>query len=111
MGRPCRLVRVGNRMYGSVAHVKIKAGQWTDVIPLLEEWGRERKPHLPGAVVAHCYRLDADPDELIIVAVFADKASYFAQGDDPAQGEWFGRLSQHFATEVQWNDGEIVTSA
>jgi quinol monooxygenase YgiN len=96
-------------MYGSVAHVKIKPGHWDAVIPLLEEWGRDRKPQLAGAVAAYCYRLDADPNELIIAAVFADKAAYFAQGDVPAQGEWFGRLNEHFAGEAQWNDGEIVT--
>ncbi len=98
-------------MYGSVAHITIKPGHWGAVIPLLQEWGSDRKPKLAGAVGAYCYRLDAEPDELIIVAVFADKASYFGQGDDPAQGEWFGRLSEHFAGEARWHDGEIVTAA
>jgi hypothetical protein len=98
-------------MYGSVAFVKIKSGEWEAVTTLLEEWGTDRKPKLTGAVAAYCYRLDADRDQLVIVAVFADKASYFAQSDDPAQGAWFSRLAEHFASEAQWHDGEIISAA
>jgi quinol monooxygenase YgiN len=98
-------------MYGTVAHCVVKPGHLSGATELLEEWGRERKPHHPGAVASYSYQLDADPNAIIIVAVFADRASYAAQGDDPEQGAWFGRLREHLAADPDWHDGEIIASA
>jgi quinol monooxygenase YgiN len=98
-------------MYGTVAHCVVRPGHLAEAKELLEEWGRERKPHYAGAVAAYSYQLDADPNKIIIVAVFADRASYAAQGEDPEQGKWFGRLREHLADDPAWHDGEIIAVA
>ena len=98
-------------LYGTVAHITVKPGHMDDVVSLCDEWRRNLKPTLPGAVNSYVYRFDADQNRIAIVAVFQDKASYVGQADHPAQGEWFGRVSAHFDGETQWNDGELIMVA
>ena len=93
-------------MYGTVAHMRIKAGHGDAVRELIQEWNTERKPKVQGALNGYLFRLDRDPQDWIMVGLFADRESYLANADDPEQDRWFKRFMEHLEDEPQWNDGE-----
>ena len=97
--------------YGTVGKFRIKPGHVDDAIGLVKEWESSRKPNVTGAIAGYTYQLDSDPNTLMVAAVFADKAAYVANADDPEQDKWFSRMAEHFAGEPEWNDGEIVSGA
>lgn len=48
-------------MYGTVAHMRVKAGQQDDLVKLIGEWNAERRPKISGAVSGYMVKLDSDP--------------------------------------------------
>lgn len=54
---------------------------------------------------------DAGSGELIGVAIFQDKQSYLANGDDPAQQEWYRKLRDALEADPEWEDGEYVAGS
>ena len=94
-------------MYGTVAHIRVKAGEDDALIALMEQWNTERKPKVPGVVAGYMFKQDRDPQDWILVAVFTDKAAYRANADDPEQDRWFRSLMEHLEGEPQWHDGEV----
>ena len=55
-------------MYGTVARITPKSGMDQAVIQSLEEWQRDRRPKVKGAIGGYLYRLDKGG--LMMVAVF-----------------------------------------
>ncbi len=58
----------------------------------------------------YIFRLDRDPQDMILVAVFESKESYEANASDPEQDRWYQELRSHLESEPQWNDGEIFSA-
>jgi len=48
---------------------------------------------------------------MIMVAVFQDRDSYYANAADPEQDRWYRRLRDHLAEDPVWEDGEIIAQA
>ena len=99
-------------MYGTVAHIRVKAGQGEAVIAKMEQWEQERGSKVEGNLGGYMFRLDKDPQEMIMVAVFQDKESYVANAEDTEQDKWYQELRQLLEADPEWNDGEVfgVTS-
>lgn len=97
-------------MYGTVARIKVKPGRWDDLLAVYDEWDRDLRPNVAGAVAAYLYKLDKDPNAAIMAAVFADKDSYDANADDPEQDKWYRRFRDCLDADPEWMDGEIVRS-
>lgn len=97
-------------MYGTVAHLRPKPGQEQAVLDLFNEWNRDYKPQVKGAITSYAYRKEDDPGELIMVAVFEDKQSYLANADSPEQNEWYQKFRELLEVDPSWEDGEIVAS-
>ncbi len=95
-------------MYGTIFRMKVKPGQQQALIDGFDEWDRERKPHVKGALGGFLFRPDAGSDEMIGIAMFEDKASYVANGDDPEQHNWFMKMRELLAEDPAWEDGEYV---
>lgn len=95
-------------MYGTVAKCTVKPGEFDDVLTLLEEWRRQHKQRAHGAMGSFAYRLDSDPNVLVMCVAFHDKTSYMANADDPEQDKWFSQLREHLTHDPEWMDGEIV---
>ena len=74
-------------MFGTVAYICPKAGQQQAVVDLMQEW--ESTPKVKGAVGGYMFKPEKSPGELITVAVFQDRESYFANAEDPEQDRWF----------------------
>ncbi len=98
-------------MYGTVARLRIKAGHEKAIIDGQRQWEKERRPKVKGAIASYLYRLDKDPQAMMLAVVFKDKASYFANANDPEQDRWYKEFRQHLERAPQWNDGEVLTAS
>ncbi len=97
-------------MYGTVAYIRVKSGHQDDLASVMEEWRTQRKPKVKGALDSYVFKMDADSQDWILVALFEDKESYFANANDPEQGAWFERFMEHLKDEPRWHDGEVFQS-
>ena len=77
---------------------------------LLKEWTTDRKPKVRGALDGYVLKMDAEPRDWILVALFEDKESYFDNAGDPEQDAWFRRFMEHLEEEPQWHDGEVLVT-
>ena len=98
-------------MYGTVFRMKVSRGQEQKVAQIFEEWDRERKPNVPGALGGFLLKPDNKSGELIGVAIFQDKAAYMANADDPEQDRWYRRLRELLQADPEWQDGEYLAGA
>jgi quinol monooxygenase YgiN len=90
-------------MYGTVARMKVKPGFMEAMERIYE--GRE----LPaGAVAFYAYQMDADPNELYMVAVFESKETYAANAQSAETDAQFRQWLEWLEAEPEWHDGEIV---
>ena len=90
--------------------MKALPGKGQELVDVFDDWDKNRRPNVDGALGGHLMRLDSDSSEFIAVALFASKEAYQANGNDPAQGEWFGKLRALLSADPEWNDGEYVVS-
>ena len=95
-------------MYGTVARIKIKAGQEKAVVAVLDEWNKERRPKVKGALAGLLYKLDKKPGEYLMVVAFQDKATYTANAQDPSQDAWYRKFRALLDADPAWEDGEII---
>lgn len=92
-------------MYGTVTRYRITPGAEAQLVELSREL-EQRRP--PGFVTGFVYRLDSGGDEYVTAAIYSDRESYRRNAADPAQQDWFRRLSELLVGEPQWSDGEVV---
>ncbi|MBI2936330.1 MAG: antibiotic biosynthesis monooxygenase [Chloroflexi bacterium] len=97
-------------MFGTVARIRPKAGQEKALVALLQEWQRTRKPKVKGAIGGYLFKKEKNPDEYILVSVWQDRQTYFANANDPEQDRWFRRVRELLQADPVWEDGEIITS-
>jgi predicted ester cyclase/quinol monooxygenase YgiN len=97
-------------MFGTIARMRPKAGRQADVIRLFDEWGRERGPRVPGALGGYLMRPLNQPGDLIAIPIFADRATYQANANDPQQDAWYRRVRELLEEDPIWEDGEYVVS-
>jgi quinol monooxygenase YgiN len=84
--------------------MRAKPGSRERVIHHFNDWLRERRPGAPGFVrVVLCSNVD-DPDEFIAYAMFADRKTYDANSNDPAQHAWYEELRSHLVADPEWFD-------
>ena len=96
-------------MYGSIFHMKAKPGQEQKIVDQFKSFDENRRPIVDGALGGLVMRPDGAPGTVVGVAVFRDEASYRANANDPAQGEWFMELRALLEEDPTWEDGEIVS--
>lgn len=90
-------------MYGTVARMKLKPGG----IEALKRMSEGQEP-APGAVAFYAYQMDADPNEIYMVAIFESKQSYLANAQSPEQNAQYQKWAEWFEAEPEWHDGEII---
>ncbi|MEA2514447.1 MAG: hypothetical protein QOF01_1688 [Thermomicrobiales bacterium] len=74
----------------------------------LERLNRQDTPKIAGIVFEYVYRLDSNPDEVMLVVGFESKEAYQANANSPEQAERYEEYRALMAAEPEWNDGEIV---
>ena len=90
-------------MYGTIARIKIDPTKLQELIDLGQRMGTA-----PGQIARYVYRMDADPGEMFLVAVFESKEAYWANAQSPEQNERFMELRAMLLEDPQWHDGDIV---
>ena len=95
-------------MYGTIALAKPKQGQEQAVVEMLEQWWRQRRPQVPGALASTLYRNESNPAELMLAVVFESKEAYQRNAENPEQDKWYRQLVEHLEGEPRWIDGEIL---
>jgi len=99
------------QMYGTVARMRPKTGHEQAILEINQQWQRDRKPKVKGAVGAYVLRPDNKTDEMVLIAIFEDRQTYRLNAEDPDQDRWFRQLREHLEGDPQWEDGEIIFSS
>jgi quinol monooxygenase YgiN len=94
--------------YGTIFRMRIKPGAEQTIVGLMEEWEREHKPKIRGALASYLYRPEKRPGELVGVAVFRDRDAYMANANNPEQDAWYRRLRDQLEADPEWEDGVIL---
>jgi quinol monooxygenase YgiN len=89
-------------MYGTIAKLNAKPG----AVEELSKMESRRKPK--GYIGSYVFKSDKNPNELWLVAIFKDRATYLANAESPEQDKEFRSLMQFLKTEPEWHDGEVV---
>lgn len=96
-------------MYGTVANLRVKAGHEDDLVAVMKKWETQRGHKVKGNLGGYLFRLDKGSQDMILVAVFEDKATYEANADDPEQDKWYQEVRAHLDADPEWNDGEAFS--
>ena len=75
---------------------------------LTQVFEAERSREVKGYVATHVLR-ENDSENIWLIAVFEDRATYDANADDPAQHEMYVKYRALLEEEPEWHDGEIET--
>lgn len=93
-------------MYGTVARMKVKAGRLDDLMKLTVNTVNTRRPK--GYLGEIIYKMDNNPNEVIMAVFFADKASYQANANDPEMNKEYEQYRALLDADPEWNDGEVI---
>jgi quinol monooxygenase YgiN len=97
-------------MYGTIAQMHLKPGSLGEVTRMSETWEREHGQNTDGFVGTHIFQMDANPDEVWLVAIFENREMYQANASRPEQDEWYQQMRAHLEEDPVWHDGEIIYS-
>jgi quinol monooxygenase YgiN len=89
-------------MYGTVARMRIKPENRDKFKAVMRDQDRQVKGYVGSYVLA-----ENDSDNMWLLAIFEDRATYDANADDPAQHEQYERYRALLEEEPEWHDGEI----
>lgn len=98
-------------MYGTIAKVKVQPGRFDELCAAMDEWDRDFKPSVKGAMGSVAYRLDADPDTVLLAAVFESREAYDANAGSSKQDAWYQRFRACLAEDPEWMDGDVFRSS
>lgn len=95
-------------MFGTTAVAKPRPGQEAAVVAHFNQWWKERAPLVRGALLGTLCRNASNPAELIMTVVFASKALYEENANDPVQDTWHRELLTLLEEEPNWIDGDVL---
>jgi quinol monooxygenase YgiN len=94
-------------MYGTIARLQVKPG----MMEKLQEWGSEPADAIPGYLSQYVFQMDKDSNELYLVVIFMDKASYAANAQSERQHARYLEMRAMLAADPEWHDGEVIYAA
>jgi quinol monooxygenase YgiN len=89
-------------MYGTVARMRVKQENRDKLEAVFRDQDRPMKGFVGTYVLT-----ENDSENIWVLAVFEDRATYDANADDPAQHEQYERYRALLEEEPEWHDGEI----
>jgi heme-degrading monooxygenase HmoA len=93
--------------YGTVAHMRLLPGKFAEIEALGRLEAAENRT-TPGMIGDWIYRLDRDPNEVVMVTVFESRDLYWANAQDPEQDRSYRRLRALLSEDPVWHDGSVV---
>lgn len=95
-------------MYGTVGRLRIKPGMGDQFRQLLQEQAPAFETgQVSGFVASYAYRMDADPNDYYVAAVFESREAYRANAERPEQDARYHQWQPLLEGEPEWHDGEI----
>ena len=95
-------------MYGTIARLQVRPGAEKQVREAMATIGTRA---VPGLVATYLYRMDEDPNVLMLAVLFADRETYRRNADDPAQDREYQVMRGFLERDPEWHDGEVVWSS
>jgi quinol monooxygenase YgiN len=97
----------GGGMYGTCARMVVKPENREAIRAIFkEDEGREIKGYVATYVLS-----ENDSDNMWLLAIFDDRATYDANADDPRMHETYVKYRALLEEDPEWHDGEIEKSA
>lgn len=95
-------------MYGTIACLRIKPGMEDHFRQLLQAQAHPFETgQVAGFVTSYAYRMDAEPNDFFIAAVFESREAYRANAQRPEQDARYRQWLSLLEGEPEWHDGEI----
>jgi len=95
-------------MFGTVGRAPIKPENQEKLVEVLRE--QSYREQVPGFVKSYLMFPKNRPEEVLLVAMFEDEASYRRNADDPAQHERYLQYRALMEDDPEWSDGEWFES-
>lgn len=96
-------------MFGTVGRAHIKPENRQKLIEVLDRQSYEG--NVAGFVKSYLMFPENRENEVLLVAMFTDRDTYYKNADDPAQNERYLEYRALFEDDPEWTDGEWVESA
>ncbi|MGD8466844.1 MAG: hypothetical protein PVI09_23550 [Anaerolineae bacterium] len=93
----------GAQLYGSIAQVQAKPGAME---ALLDRGGGDNRPE--GSVALCALQMDADPNQVFMVAISESEAAYRAYSESEASRQRYAQMTKWLADEPKWHDGRVL---
>ena len=95
-------------MYGTIGRLRIKAGMEGQFKQILQGQAPAFETgQVSGFVASYTYRMDADPNDYYLAAVFESREAYWANAQNPEQDARYRQWLPLLDGEPEWHDGEI----
>lgn len=91
-------------MYGTIARMHVKPGAGPELISMSQEWETD----IPGFAFSHVFKMDADPNDYMVVIVFHSKEAYHANAASAEQEVRTKRYTALIDAPPEWHDGEML---
>jgi quinol monooxygenase YgiN len=93
-------------MYGTVARMKVKPGKMDEFIANMTSSQQERGTD--GYMGEIVYKMDNNPNEIMLCVFFRDKAAYQANASSPDMNKEYEEYRAMLDADPEWNDGEVI---
>jgi quinol monooxygenase YgiN len=85
--------------------MKVKPGKMDEFLGTMgDTGGRQPKGYL-GEIA---YRMDGNPNEVMLIVFFQDRESYHANANDPEMAKEYEQYRALLDADPEWNDGEVI---
>lgn len=94
-------------MYGSLAFMRTLPGRRHDLAEFIGGYRSHGREQLSGMIVNYLYELDRDENEVMMLAVFDDRAAYEHNAASPEQHQRYLSYRGLLASDPDWHDGVV----
>ncbi len=92
-------------MYGSIASMKVRPGRLEELSEMMDMDGG----HSPGGAVSlSVFQMDADPNEIWVVAISESQEAYRAYSESAESHELYLKMRQLLQADPEWRDGKVI---
>ncbi len=92
-------------MYGTIAHLHLNPDTEDQ---MKQETKTYESINVPGYIGSYLYRMDENPNELMLVVMFESKDAYAANAGSPGQDARYQKMRAMLQSDPEWHDGEII---
>lgn len=93
----------GAQLYGTIAEMHLKAGA-LEALQDMEDGDRQPE----GAVALCLFQMDADPNQVFMVAISESEAAYRAYSESEDSHQRYLEMMKWLTGEPRWHDGRVL---